>query len=245
MPASRVRTRQLPGAHPDREHGLDPRRDAGGVDDLLERRQRDHGRPGRPEQPHRLRPRWPARSPATRSPSRWEQLIPAACMNVASPSRSAQSASQVARSRQVSSRGRPRPAVQRGDQRVREVPPARIGPAADQRVPGEPGRRQQPGVVAGQHRHRPRPRAARRPRRRRRTGTPRRCRAHRAGRRGSARRRRPGRPAPPRASAAPRWAGRPPARGTRRSPPGCRASSPAPGAAAHPPDTAAAPPGGR
>ena len=51
----------------------------------------------------------PGSSPATRSPSRWEQLIPAACMNVASPSSSAASASQVARSRQVSSRGRPVP----------------------------------------------------------------------------------------------------------------------------------------
>ena len=48
-------------------------------------------------------------SPATRSPSRWEQLIPAACMNVASPSSSAQSASHVARSREVSSRGSPPP----------------------------------------------------------------------------------------------------------------------------------------
>ena len=99
-------------------------------------------------------------SPATRSPSRWEQLIPAACMNVASPSSSAQSASQVARSREVSSRGRPAPAVQRADQRVRQVPAARIGPAADQPGPGEPGRGQQPGVVAGQHRHRARPGAA-------------------------------------------------------------------------------------
>ena len=44
-------------------------------------------------------------SPATRS-RRWEQLIPAACMNVASPSAWR---SQVARSRLVSSRGRPVP----------------------------------------------------------------------------------------------------------------------------------------
>ena len=56
--------------------------------------------------------------------------------------------------------GQPAPAVQRGDQRVGDVPAARIGPAADQRVPS--GRRggQQPGVVAGQHRHRARPCAA-------------------------------------------------------------------------------------
>jgi hypothetical protein len=51
----------------------------------------------------------PGASPATRSPSRWEQLIPAAAMNVASPSRPAASASQVARSRLVSSRGGPLP----------------------------------------------------------------------------------------------------------------------------------------
>ena len=51
----------------------------------------------------------PGSRPATRSPSRWEQLIPAARMNVASPSRSPQSASQVARSREVSSRGSPPP----------------------------------------------------------------------------------------------------------------------------------------
>jgi hypothetical protein len=43
------------------------------------------------------------------SPSRWEQVIPAACMKVASPSRAAQSASQVDRSRPVSSRGSPVP----------------------------------------------------------------------------------------------------------------------------------------
>ena len=51
-------------------------------------------------------------------------------------------------------------AVQRADQRVRQVPAPRIGAAADQGVPGEPGHRQQPGVVAGQHRHCPRAGAA-------------------------------------------------------------------------------------
>ena len=51
----------------------------------------------------------PGSRPATRSPSRWEQLIPAARMNVASPSSSPQSASHVARSREVSSRGSPAP----------------------------------------------------------------------------------------------------------------------------------------
>ena len=80
-------------------------------------------------------------------------------MNVARPSRSAQPASQVARSR-LRPAGRPCPAVRRADQRVRQVPAARIGAAADQPGPGEPGRGQQPGMVAGQHRHRARPRAA-------------------------------------------------------------------------------------
>ena len=48
-------------------------------------------------------------SVASRSPSRWEQVIPAACMNVARPSSRAQSASQVIRSRAASSRGSPVP----------------------------------------------------------------------------------------------------------------------------------------
>ncbi len=43
------------------------------------------------------------------SPSRWLQLIPAAAMKVASPISSAASASQVARSRDVSSLGSPVP----------------------------------------------------------------------------------------------------------------------------------------
>ena len=43
------------------------------------------------------------------SPSRWEQVMPAACMKVASPSSRAQSASQVDRSRLTSSRGSPLP----------------------------------------------------------------------------------------------------------------------------------------
>jgi hypothetical protein len=44
---------QLPGAYPYGEHGLDPRRDAGGIDNLLERRQpqlvRAAGQPRRPQ----------------------------------------------------------------------------------------------------------------------------------------------------------------------------------------------------
>ena len=135
--------------------------------------------------------------------------------------------------------GQAAPAVQRPDQRARQVPAARIGAAADQAGPGRPRGGQQPGVVAGQHRHGPRPRAAHRPRSRRRTGARRRRRARRAGRRGPARRRPRGRPAPPPASAAPPWAARPPARGTRRSPPGRTGPWPAPAAAARPPGKAA------
>src|SRR5204863_1855591 len=93
---------------PDGQHGLDPRRGAGGVDDLLEHRQRDHRRLVPPSS-RTASASPPGSSAAARSPSRWEQLIPAACMNVASPSSSAQSASQVARSRDVSSRGGPVP----------------------------------------------------------------------------------------------------------------------------------------
>ena len=143
---------QLAVPHPDGQHGLDPRRDAGGVDDLLEHRQRDHRRPVPPSS-RTASASPPGCSPATRSPSRWEQLIPAACMNVASPSSSAASASQVARSRLVSSRGSPPPPSSAVISGLVDVPPAGIGPAADQPGPGEPGRSQQPGVVAGQHRH--------------------------------------------------------------------------------------------
>ena len=48
-------------------------------------------------------------SPASRSPSRWEQLIPAACMNVASPSSSAQLGQPGGPQPEVSSRGSPVP----------------------------------------------------------------------------------------------------------------------------------------
>ena len=46
----------------------------------------------------------PGFRPAVMSPSRWQQVIPAACRNVASPVSCATSASEVARSRLVSSR---------------------------------------------------------------------------------------------------------------------------------------------
>ena len=54
MPSSRVRTSQLPGAYPDGQQQLDPRRDAGPVDDLFQDRQRDHRRRAAPEQPDRV-----------------------------------------------------------------------------------------------------------------------------------------------------------------------------------------------
>ena len=81
-------------------------------------------------------------------------------MNVASPSRSATSASQVARSRLVSSRGSPAPpASDRISGVVMFRRPGSVA-AGDQPGPGERRRGQQPVVVAGQHRHRPRPGAA-------------------------------------------------------------------------------------
>jgi hypothetical protein len=98
---------QLPVAHPGGQQGLDPRRDAGGVDDLLQRGQRGAHRVA-PSSATAVASSAGLRA-ASRSPSRWEQVIPAACMNVARPSRSATSASQVARSRPVSSRGSPAP----------------------------------------------------------------------------------------------------------------------------------------
>ena len=92
--------RQLPAAHSYGQHGLDPRRGAGGAGDLLEHRQRDHGCRAAPSSCTAAASS-AGSSPVIRSPSRWEQLIPAACMNVARPSSRAQSASQVARSRLV------------------------------------------------------------------------------------------------------------------------------------------------
>ena len=98
---------QLPGADPGRQQRLDPRRDAGGVDDLLQPASESYRRV--PPSSATASASLAGSSPATRSPSRWEQLIPAAGMNVARPSWPAQSASQVARSRDVSSRGSPPP----------------------------------------------------------------------------------------------------------------------------------------
>ena len=150
---------QLPGADPDGQEHLDPRRDAGAVGDLFQGRQRDHDGRAAPSSRTASASAAGSRS-ASRSPRRWEQVIPAACMNVARPMSWAASASQVARSREVSSRGSPVPAGQRADQRGGDVAAAGVGAAADQPGPGGCRRGQQPAVVAGQHRHRPRPGAA-------------------------------------------------------------------------------------
>jgi hypothetical protein len=56
--------------------------------------------------------------------------------------------------------GQPAAAVQCPDQRVGDVPAARISAAADQPGPGERRRGQQPGVVAGKDRYRARAGAA-------------------------------------------------------------------------------------
>ena len=212
MPSSRVRTFSCRARTPIGQHGLDPRRDAGGVDDLLERRQRDH---------RRVAPssRTASASPAGSQPG--DQV--AEPLGAADPGR-VHERGQPQQVRAVGQPGRaqpggvqprqPAPAVQRSDQRVRQVPAARIGPAADQPGPGERRRRPAAGRGSG-----PAPAPCAPARRGRSTTHPagparrRRCRAHRAGRRGSARRRRPGRPARPPASAAPPWAGRPPAPG--------------------------------
>ena len=55
--------------------------------------------------------------------------------------------------------GQPAPAAQRSGQRVRDVPAAGTGAAADQPVTRERRGGQQPALVAGKHRHRPCPRA--------------------------------------------------------------------------------------
>jgi hypothetical protein len=83
---------------------------AGAVDDLLDRGER--GRAGHRALPVSSATAWassPGSRAAIRSPSRWEQVIPAACMKVASPGCCAQLASQVDRSRLASSRGSPVP----------------------------------------------------------------------------------------------------------------------------------------
>ena len=149
--------------------------------------------PGGPEQPDRLG--LAARlQPGDEIAERWEQLIPAARMNVASPSRSAQSASHVARSRRCPA-GAGRPAVQRlisGFVRFRRPDRPRSRSSRSRRTGRPPaaahgtGSGPAPSWAGSRHGW---------PRSPRRTGGPRRCRGPRAGHRGSARRRRLGRPA--------------------------------------------------
>ena len=235
---------QLPGAHPDGQHGLDPRRGAGGVDDLLEHRQRDHGRRAAPSSrtaqglAGRLQPGEQVAEPlGAADPGRChERGQPEQLRAVGQPRRpqpgwcpaAAARPRRPARPRAGSSgSGAPDRSRRRSARSRRTGPWSAAGPDSGP-APELPG-------LAGPCTARPR----------RRTGTPRRCRGPRASRRGSARRRLRGRSGPPPASAAPRWAERPRARDSRRSAPGCRAAWTAPGAAADPRDTTAAPPGGR
>ena len=151
---------QLAGADPDGQQQLDPRRDAGAVDDLLQDRQRDHGRPGRPEQPDRVglgggfqAGEQVAEPLGAGDPGGvHERGQPEQVRDVGQPGGAQPGGVQP---------GQPGPAGQRPDQRRGDVPAAGIGPAADQPGPGGRRRGQQPVVVAGQHRHRPRPGAAR------------------------------------------------------------------------------------
>ena len=99
---------QLPPTRADGQYDLDPRRDAGDAGDLLQDHQGDRGRRAAPGSRTAAALRGGSGA-AGRSPGRWEQLIPAACMNVASPSSSAQSRSHVVRSRGVPP-GQPPPA---------------------------------------------------------------------------------------------------------------------------------------
>jgi hypothetical protein len=75
------------------------------------------------------------------SPSRWLQVTPAACRNVARPGSCAASASQVARSRLVSSRGRPVPPASARASGLVMVRRRRAGAAGDQVAAGERRRR--------------------------------------------------------------------------------------------------------
>jgi hypothetical protein len=81
-------------------------------------------------------------------------------MNAGRPISAAHSASQAARSRLVSSGGRPPPARQGSGQRVGDVASLGLVLAGEEVLPGERGCFQQPGLVAGEHRHRPRRAAA-------------------------------------------------------------------------------------
>ena len=150
IPASRVRTRswrcRTPTGSSASARGATPQE---GVDDLLQRGQRD----AHPVPPSSLA--WPqaGSSVASRSPSRWEQVIPAACMNVASRAvPRPRPARWRGKGRLMLQQGQPGPAGQQPGQRGGDVPAAGIGSAADRRGPGKACRGQQPLVVAGQDR---------------------------------------------------------------------------------------------
>ena len=130
---------QLPHPRAGGQQRLDPRRDAGGVDDAFQYRQRDHGRAAPSSRTASASPA--GARPATRLPSRWEQLIPAASMNVARPSSSPA----------VGQPGRPQP----GGVQPRQAAPAVEG--------GRPGGSSGSG---GRDRHRRRSGRPRRSRRR-------------------------------------------------------------------------------
>jgi hypothetical protein len=88
------------------------------------------------------------------SPGRWEQVIPAACMNTGRPGSCAVPASQVARSREVSRAGSPPPPASERVSGLVTLP--RPGSVPPEVTAGERRRGQQRPVVAGQHRHGPR-----------------------------------------------------------------------------------------
>ena len=243
MPGQQGADGQLPAPDAGREHGLDLRRDAGGVDDLLERRQRDHGRAAPSSRT--------ACGLAARLQPGDEVAEP---LGAADPGRAHERGQpqQLRRSRPARSRaagrcpaGAARLRRPARDQRVREVPAARIRAAADQGASRRTPRRPAAGPGSGPAPAR-RAAAARGPARsRRRTGSatsvPRTAQvaADQPGARPQADQ--PGRAHPPlRRGLGVRQREEP---GDLRR--GCTAPSPAPGAAAGPPGTAAARPGGR
>jgi hypothetical protein len=90
------------------------------------------------------------------SPSRWQQVIPAACMKAGRPISAAVSASQVARSLLVSRAGSPAPPARDRVSGLVRLPRSGLSPPVRKFPPGQRGGVQQRGVVAGQDRHRPR-----------------------------------------------------------------------------------------
>ena len=102
--------RQLAAAYACRQHRLDQRCHPRGVDQLLQ--PAEVGLQGRrpPSQATASSSLALGRA-ATMSPRRWQQLTPAAAMNAGSPMAAATSASQVARNRATSKRGKSSPPV--------------------------------------------------------------------------------------------------------------------------------------